>query len=921
MQIRKSSENGGNSSTRSRTSSIFSSTGCKITSLISSPTLYSGSNVGTGDIGNSSINGILTNLNEHRKESECSGVTLSNLKLDLFHTNEEEEAVEDIINNNGENNKKSERKGSDVSAFTVTETMLLDTSTTAIPMKKRKESDISGMSGSSTMAGATSGLLSNHDIDYKISSRKGSDTSAVSTLMSIRKNSDASALSALIRDHEEEMMRHDTLKTSNSHVGASSRKESFSGYEGSQNGSVIDPFENLRKLSDASTAASLELQRASKSAAMVLGNASGCASANLIGLGDMRIKLDPTKDDASIATFENPSGGFILQPAEPFSIRAANNNAIKSQPCENTALDHLDALCHRKDQSDEGSTGSVTINEANQKILVDALLGPNSKRNRAESWGGISDISHNAELMAATMPRGPSPQPVDLMSPGSFGYLNHDNIPIKINVPGNGSRERSESFSSIAQREKILRQKRKDSIDLKVLSRDRSDSFRVDRDRNESFDLKAFTKDCYDSFLTCERSDSFATRDRVDSFITRDRSESFITRKRFDSVATEKIDAIFTRERHDSFANLSGVFSKSKGRDRLGSLDSLGEVSMSMPVGEYEVLKDLAGNLEQIEKGEDSSMADSDSCVSTANSNSQNRHVQKNNLPAPTIQVDSEAVQAAVLAAMAATEDFMSIKATTKPANVASSNLNHDSTLQHPLPPVTVTSSQATCDEMEAIRARARAAAGYVHPDNGGPQPAPSKPKPMKKRPAFNSTLPPMKRPKLPMSYATPQPDRYISSSKAPSGAFIYSNINSVTPKRQNYSSTIKTNISTPSSSMSKGGQSNQKWDEMFDCLVSYVKEEKEKSTKGLSDEEITNWEWSGNVPTNYKTQDNKALGRWINNQRSAKSKDNLKPEREVKLVSTGLKWSVLTTNAWEVMFKELKIYVAEKVCPQRIMF
>ena len=52
---------------------------------------------------------------------------------------------------------------------------------------------------------------------------------------------------------------------------------------------------------------------------------------------------------------------------------------------------------------------------------------------------------------------------------------------------------------------------------------------------------------------------------------------------------------------------------------------------------------------------------------------------------------------------------------------------------------------------------------------------------------------------------------------------------------------------------------------------------------------------------------------RWINNQRSAKAKGTLKDDREVRLVSTGLKWSVLTTNSWRDMLRELQIYVAEQ--------
>lgn len=62
------------------------------------------------------------------------------------------------------------------------------------------------------------------------------------------------------------------------------------------------------------------------------------------------------------------------------------------------------------------------------------------------------------------------------------------------------------------------------------------------------------------------------------------------------------------------------------------------------------------------------------------------------------------------------------------------------------------------------------------------------------------------------------------------------------------------------------------------------------------------------------QTKDGKALGRWVNNQRSSKNKGSLKKEREDRLLSTGLKWSVLSTNAWPDMMNELRIYVAEKV-------
>jgi len=54
-------------------------------------------------------------------------------------------------------------------------------------------------------------------------------------------------------------------------------------------------------------------------------------------------------------------------------------------------------------------------------------------------------------------------------------------------------------------------------------------------------------------------------------------------------------------------------------------------------------------------------------------------------------------------------------------------------------------------------------------------------------------------------------------------------------------------------------------------------------------------------------------LGRWVNNQRQAKTKGMLKTERENRLVDSGLKWSVISTNGWTDMVNELRAYVCEK--------
>lgn len=70
----------------------------------------------------------------------------------------------------------------------------------------------------------------------------------------------------------------------------------------------------------------------------------------------------------------------------------------------------------------------------------------------------------------------------------------------------------------------------------------------------------------------------------------------------------------------------------------------------------------------------------------------------------------------------------------------------------------------------------------------------------------------------------------------------------------------------------------------MYDTLVEYAEERK-----------AIDGEWDGNVPANYKTGDvpPKALGRWINRQRTLHQKHKLKAEFADKLNTLGLKWSV----------------------------
>jgi len=219
------------------------------------------------------------------------------------------------------------------------------------------------------------------------------------------------------------------------------------------------------------------------------------------------------------------------------------------------------------------------------------------------------------------------------------------------------------------------------------------------------------------------------------------------------------------------------------------------------------------------------------------------------------------------------------------------------------IPFVPIPKSTKTKEEMDAIMQRARAAAGYTPPTQAGAPPPVKKVPPRKPpttytpyakygpNPAYGNTPANQRGP--PPPYNPSMPPHHYSRTKTPP-SYVKARIPSSTPKP----STL---------------QSQQKWDDMFNYLVKFIEETRQEATKNLPEEKKKTWVWDGNVPTNYKTKCGKALGRWINNQRSAKSKGTLKDDREVRLVSTGLKWSVLTTNSWRDMLRELQIYVTEQ--------
>eukprot|EP00533_Pseudo-nitzschia_delicatissima_P009699 CAMPEP_0116078032 /NCGR_PEP_ID=MMETSP0327-20121206/385_1 /TAXON_ID=44447 /ORGANISM="Pseudo-nitzschia delicatissima, Strain B596" /LENGTH=1264 /DNA_ID=CAMNT_0003568549 /DNA_START=103 /DNA_END=3898 /DNA_ORIENTATION=- len=195
--------------------------------------------------------------------------------------------------------------------------------------------------------------------------------------------------------------------------------------------------------------------------------------------------------------------------------------------------------------------------------------------------------------------------------------------------------------------------------------------------------------------------------------------------------------------------------------------------------------------------------------------------------------------------------------------------------------------------DMEKLRERARAAAGYVPPSGNGSVKV--------------TSLPPKKR-----SAAPATPSHPPRPSTVTSGSNFKTPIASNTSAKYNTPASGYSTATTPASSGK--GQSSQKWESMFDCLLKFIEQRKKDGTSGMTEAQKAEWAWDGNVPTTYKTKDGKALGRWVNNQRSAKSKGTLKNEREKRLVDAGLKWSVLASNSWNEMLEELRIYVADQV-------
>jgi len=110
-----------------------------------------------------------------------------------------------------------------------------------------------------------------------------------------------------------------------------------------------------------------------------------------------------------------------------------------------------------------------------------------------------------------------------------------------------------------------------------------------------------------------------------------------------------------------------------------------------------------------------------------------------------------------------------------------------------------------------------------------------------------------------------------------------------------------------------------QQWDDMFQCLLIYIEETREKETEDMNDEEKKAWVWDGQISSKYKTPSGKNLGPWVSVQRKAKRDGNLKEDREARLTNTGLRWSVekgaskeARQQQWDDMFQCLLNFIEE---------
>jgi hypothetical protein len=562
--------------------------------------------------------------------------------------------------------------------------------------------------------------------------------------------------------------------------------------------------------------------------------------------------------------------------ASPLIRGSASVGSSQTQGQTILALDHLDALGEEagaaaaklqrfkpraQSMDSTGSNGTFTSNS--QRMLLEAFMsygGPESssssyaRRDRLESWGGMSDLSVTGiDNVSHSFVNSDSTTAAALASLADdvAAAANFENDSLSSLLAGDDSK-----VGSIPSKICVDSVAESDPSAALLQLPAETDFF--------SSDLQAFVKAAMASVGT--QLAELATA--VELAVNADASETHTKDPEADNSDMSSVVSLMIGATSDAGSKVGSLESRPQSLSVTSALKI--SVDYDAVAAAVSAAEAAAGELDLSALVGSFSIPKSGNSVSSAGSKAMRR---RQHLPTKNKRKNSDAT-----------------------ASSAGSKKGISGPLHINVPPIPKPKTDER--DMEEIRERARAAAGYVPP---------SSPNDVKARP-----LPPKKRAKrqIPDPQTPDQRSAAIDTFTTPRT----SNLGAAkTPASAAYLSSA-TSPSTSVKASAAKGQSGQKWDSMFDALVAFIAERKEEETIDMSENDKEEWAWDGNVPTTFKSKDGKALGRWVNNQRSAKSKGVLKDDREDRLVKAGLKWSVLASNSWNEMLEELRLYVNDQV-------
>jgi hypothetical protein len=583
--------------------------------------------------------------------------------------------------------------------------------------------------------------------------------------------------------------------------------------------------------------------------------------------------------------------------------RARKNSHINSTTGSNSARRRMRA--YSEDNFSQGSTSHDTFTSQSHRFLLEAFMGDGTEslvldpeqRERLGSFDGVSGVGESAGSgIGTSLPKSEADESIHpgavASSAGVSGSaaagvarldnnnLNHHNVRDRLTSFDYGRRERLESWGGMS------------DLSGHGLHDHHSDTL---GSGNQSATAAALAATIYTSLANDVSAAAGDDTGSVSSFLVSDEripTRISVNRDRLNSIASVATDPSALLHGMGG-VHLSSIVDpdfpsemQRYVRAAMASVgDQLADIAASAEAGAGFSFKDSKDHQDDSEISSAASPMIGDLGSKSGSLTGRPRSSSVSSLL--NIAVDYDAVAAAVDAAEAAAGAMDLTNLTSTVSASASSRGGRRKRKALPLRRKDATPNSLTSiselngndRDLEEIRAEARAVAGYVPPGDA------------------SHTLPPKKRAKM----YKESPDQVRSSGTAAPTPIISNKTSSSNNKQSN------------GSSGSGGGQASQKWDSMLEALKEYAQEREEEETKHLTEEQKAYWSWDGNVPTMYKTKDGKALGRWVNNQRSAKSKGTLKEERENRLVAAGLKWTVQASSSWNEMLEELKLYIDEQ--------